>query len=116
MTNAARTRVGSGAAAFGATAVLLALSATPLQAETAAQDAAVVSTHAVVVRFEKDALDHENGRRVVNARIEAAARAVCGRVDIKSFYARRLWKQCLEDAMNGALQQLDERQFATLRD
>jgi UrcA family protein len=100
---------------IGAAAWVLALTATASPAAAETLEAPHVSTRSVIVRYERDALNHDGGRQALNARIETAARAVCGRMDIKDFHARRLWKQCVEAAASEALQQLDEQPVAMSR-
>jgi UrcA family protein len=115
-TKMSRTTSGSRSAALGAAALLLALAATPSGAAPDTTETQIVSTRSVIVRYEQKALDDDGGREALNARIEMAARGVCGPKEIKSFHARRLWKQCVDDAVNGALRQLDQQSHALLRD
>lgn len=77
-------------------------------AETQTEHAPVIATKSVVVRYHLDDLNGD--RDEIVERIEAAARAACGPIEVKDFYARRLRRQCYDEAMAGAMRQLENRQ------
>jgi UrcA family protein len=83
-------------------------------ADNPAEKAPVVSTKSVALHYDRNASDGD--RDALVARIETAARAVCGPMEVKDFHARRLWKQCVDTAVADAMQQLDRQQLARLRD
>src|SRR5690606_33839240 len=81
----------------GSTAVLLfALGIGAVPDESVADRGAALEreegTRSVVVLYRQDDLGQPDGRRELNARIEAAARRACGPVEIKDFNVRRVWK------------------------
>ena len=99
-----------------ATIALLALGlASASQATADTRKAPVVSTASIALHYQAQALLEEDRRRELDSRIETAARALCGPLEIKSFHARRLWKACYDTAVADAKRQLDRTALAALR-
>lgn len=106
------TNLRTAAAAFALLALGLA-SASSATADT--RKAPVVSTASIALHYDTQALLEEDRRRELDSRIETAARALCGPLEVKSFHVRRLWKECYDTAVADAKRQLDRTALAALR-
>jgi UrcA family protein len=100
--------------AYAAIAITLAGVAAhlPAAADTPAATVTLAyETHSTVVRYDDLDLNREAGMRTLNARLESAAKQVCGPSDIRRLREHRFWHQCRSNAISNAIAQIDDRRF-----
>lgn len=97
-----------------AAAVLVGFAASGTFVEPARADA-TPRTRSLVVEYPADALEREEGRQALQARIESAARIVCWPVNIKESAARRASRECREEAVAKAMAQVEGQRSAAVR-
>lgn len=95
-------------------AVALTVGPSALAAETSAADQTRAVTQSIAVKTGDLDLSRDAGRRAAYARLEAAARRVCGGYDRRDQHARSAWKECYETALSAAVASLDSEPLAAL--
>lgn len=97
-------------------ATVLALAATIAGAQTAAAEQAgsIRETRSLRIGFSDLDLREPRAVAVLYERLQRAARAVCGRPDIRDLARRDDWQRCRTDALDAAVAQVGDARLAAL--